>query len=186
MAVNAANNSVLRSRRFNFWLTVVAVVVLAAGLIAFVATHFNNTAKPENTAATGPVLPPPAPPQPNIKLPTSAWAVATKFLTTALPRTDLATAYKLSDASMHGGLSAKEWNTGNIQVPYFPTAKIIRYNWKHTNYRHPNEIAQNLILVPKKGSTQQDGTYLIILKKFGGQWKVDYFNVVGGPPVPSP
>lgn len=184
MAVNAAQ-SALRSRRVNFWLTVVAALVLVAGVIAFLATHFNNPGK-ENTAPTGPALPKPAPPQPDIKMPAEAWNVAKQFLFTALPRTDLATAYKLSDRSMHGGVSLAEWKTGSIQVPYFPTAKIVRYNWKNTNYAHPTEIAQNLILVPKKGASVNAGTYLIILKKIGGQWKVDYFNVVGGPPVPAP
>jgi hypothetical protein len=185
MAVNVGN-SALASRRFNRWLFVIASIVLIAGVVAVLVTFVGNTAKSENTAPTGPALPPPPPPQPNIKMPAAAWNVAKTFLFTALPRTDLATAWKVSDANVHGGLTFAQWKTGAIQPPYFPTAKVIRYNFKNTNYAHPNEIAQNLMLVPKKGSSARTQTYLIILKKFGRQWKVDYFNIVGGPPVPAP
>jgi hypothetical protein len=185
MAVNVVQ-SALSSRRFNRWLLVFGVIVLVAGIIAVVVT-FTNNSKSENSAPTGPPIKTATPAQPNIKMPAEAWNVANQFLFTALPRKSLASAYKLADASMLAGMSLREWKTGNIQVPYFPTAKVIRYNWKNTNYRHPSEIAQNLILIPRNSS----GTFrampsLIILKKIGGQWKVDYFGPVNGPPVPTP
>jgi hypothetical protein len=184
MAVNVVQTA-LSSRRFNRWLLVAGVLVLLAGIIAVVVT-FTSNSKTENTAPTGPPVKTAAPAQPNIEMPAAAWNVAKQFLFTALPRKNLAAAYKLADASMLGGMSLSEWKTGNIQVPYFPTARIIRYNWKNTNFRHPRAIAQNLILVPDKSSSQRALPFLIILKKIGGQWKVDYFNAVNGPPLPTP
>jgi hypothetical protein len=184
MAVNVVQTA-LSSRRFNRWLLVFGVVVLVAGIIAVVVT-FTNNSKTENTAPTGPPIKTGSTAQPNIKMPAEAWNVARRFMFTALPRKDLASAYKLADASMLGGMTLSEWKSGDIQVPYFPTAKIIRYNWKNTNYRHPREIAQNLILVPDKSSSTRPLPFLIILKKFGGQWKVDYLGPVSGPPLPTP
>ena len=183
MAVNVVQTT-LSSRRFNRWLLVLGVLVLLAGIIAVVVT-FTHNSKTENSAPTGPPIKTASPPQPNIKMPAEAWNVARQFLFTALLRKNLATAYKLSDASMRGGMSLAEWKTGNIPAPYFPTGKIIRYNWKNTNYRHPREIAQNLILVPQNSSTRPL-PFLIILKKIGGQWKVDYLGPVSGPSLPTP
>lgn len=185
MAVNVVQTA-LSSRRFNRWLLVLGSLVLVAGIIAVIVT-FTNNSKTENSAPTGPPIKTATPAQPSIKMPAEAWNVASQFLNTALPRKHLAAAYKLADASMLGGLSLGEWKTGNIPVSYFPTAKIIRYNWKNTNYRHPREIAQNVILVPGKSSGAfRPMPSLIILKKIGGQWKVDYFGPVNGPPVPTP
>jgi hypothetical protein len=185
MAVNVVQ-AALSSRRFNRWLLVLGSLVLVAGIIAVVVT-FTNNSKTENSAPTGPPIKAAPPAQPNIKMPAQAWNVASRFMFTALPRKHLATAYRLADASMLGGMSLSQWKTGSIQAPYFPTAKIVRYNWKNTNYRHPREIAQNVILIPGKSSgTFRPMPSLIILKKIGGQWKVDYFGPVNGPPVPTP
>jgi len=80
--------------------------------------------------------------------------------------------------------------TGNIQPPYFPTSRIIRYNWKNTNYTHPRDAALNLILVPTAKSGGRTQTFQIGLVKVGkgakAHWLVDYFNIVAGPPVPHP
>ena len=186
MAVNVVQTA-LSSRRLNRWLFVLGVLVLVAGVVAVVVTFTGNSSSTtDNTAPTGPPIKTSAPGEPNIKMPADAWNVARQFLFTALPRKNLATAYKLSDAAMRGGVSLEAWKTGDIPAPYFPTSKIIRYNWKNTNYRHPREIAQNLILVPQKGSSMRPLPFLMILKKVGGQWKVDYLNPVSNPPVPTP
>jgi hypothetical protein len=184
MAVNVVQ-AALSSRRFNRWLLAVGALVLVAGIIAVIVT-FTNNSHTENTAPTGPPIKTSATPPRNIKMPAEAWDVARQFLLTALPRKDLATAYKLADGSMRGGISLAEWKTGNIPAPYYPTGKIVRYNWKNTNYRHPREIAQNLFLIPKASSSVRPLPFLIILKKIGGVWKVDYVNPVNGPPVPTP
>jgi hypothetical protein len=192
MAVNVVQNA-LSSRRVNRWLFVLGAVVLAAGIIAIIATRVGgggSNAPAENANPTGPTIRGLEDAQKNIRFPTAAWNVAQKFIYTAVSRRNLAQSYALADENVRGGFTLAQWKTGNIPVTYFPTGKIIRYNWKNTNFAHPREAAVNLILVPPKGSTQRPGPYIIFVKKVGNgakaHWVVDYFGAVQGPPVPHP
>jgi hypothetical protein len=192
MAVNVVQNA-LSSRRVSRWLFVFAAVVLAAGIIAIIATRVgggNSSAPAENANPTGPTISGLEDAQKNIRFPAAAWKVAQKFIYTAVSRRDLAQSYALADENVRGGFTLKQWKTGNIPVTYFPTGEIIRYNWKNTNFAHPREAAVNLLLVPPKGSTMRPGPYIIFVKKVGNgakaRWLVDYFGAVQGPPVPHP
>jgi hypothetical protein len=192
MAVNVVQNA-LSSRRVSRWLFVLAAVVLAAGIIAIIATRVgggNSSAPAENANPTGPTISGLEDAQKNIRFPAAAWKVAQKFIYTAVSRRDLAQSYALADENVRGGFTLKQWKTGNIPVTYFPTGEIIRYNWKNTNFAHPREAAVNLLLVPPKGSTMRPGPYIIFVKKVGNgakaRWLVDYFGAVQGPPVPHP
>jgi hypothetical protein len=190
MAVNVVQNA-LSSRRFNRWLLVVGALVLAAGLIAILATKVgNNSGTTENANPTGPPIRELAKAQKNIRFPADAWKVVQQFVSTALARKNLSQAWAISDANVRGGLTLKQWMSGNIQPPYFPTSRIIRYNWKNTNYAHPRDAALNLILVPTANSGGRTQTFQIGLVKVGqgakAHWLVDYFNIVAGPPVPHP
>jgi hypothetical protein len=189
MAVNVVQNA-LSSRRLSRWLFVLAAVVLAAGIIAIIATRVgggdNSSAPAENVNPTGPAIRDIEKAQKNIRFPAAAWKVVQQFVYSAASRRNLAQSYALADDSMRGGLTLNEWKSGNIPVNYFPTSEIIRYNWKNTNFAHPREAAINVILVPPKGSTQRPGPFIVFVKKFGDRWKVDYFGAVQGPPVPHP
>jgi hypothetical protein len=201
MAVNVVQ-SALSSRRFNRWLLVLGALVLAAGIVAILVTKLGNdsgttekavppaTAAPTNAAPTGPSIAAAEKAQKNIRFPTDAWNVAKQFITTAAGRKNLAQAYALADANVRGGLTLKQWMTGNIPVPYFPTAKIIRYNWKNTNFAHPRDAAVNLILVPTAKSGLTSGPFLIEVVKVGkgakAHWLVDYFGAMRGVPLPTP
>jgi hypothetical protein len=187
MAVNVVQ-SALSSRRFNRWLLVIATIVLVAGVIAIVVTQFGNTApKTENPNPTGPPIALPKD-QPNIRFPAAAWKVAQTFIYSAVSRQNLAASYKLADPNVRAGFTLDEWKSGNIQVPYFPTSKIIRYNWKNGNYAHPRAVGQNIWLAPAKGSGQSLTPFWIELVKVGkgakAHWVVDYFGALRGPPVP--
>ena len=187
MAVNVVQTA-LSSRRFNRWLLVIATIVLVAGVIAIVVTQFGNTApKADNPNPTGPPVALPKD-QPNIRFPAAAWKVAQTFIYSAVSRKDLASSYRLADANVRAGLTLAEWKSGNIQVPFFPTSKIIRYNWKNGNYAHPRAAGQNVFLVPAKGSEQPVTPFWIELVKVGkgakAHWVVDYFGALRGPPVP--
>jgi len=178
----------LSSRRFNRWMLVIGTIVLVAGVVAIVVTKFGNTAKPEeNPNPTGPPIALPKD-QPNIRFPAAAWKVAQKFIYSAVSRQDLASSYKLADENVRAGFTLREWKSGNIQVPYFPTSKIIRYDWKNGNYAHPRAAGQNVWLVPAKGSGQTIAPFWIELVKVGkganAHWVVDYFGSLRGPPVP--
>jgi hypothetical protein len=191
MAVNVVQNA-LSSRRLNRWLLALGALVLAAGIIAIIATKVGGKNPPaENVNPTGPKISDIAKAQPNIRFPAAAWSVVKQFVFTALPRKNLARSYQLSDANMRGGFTLRQWKSGNLPgVPYFETGKVVRYNFKNTNYSHPRSAALNLILVPRKGSAMRPTPYIIFLKKFGrgasAHWRVDYFGTMQGPPVPSP
>jgi hypothetical protein len=192
MAVNVVQTA-LSSRRFNRWLFVLGTIVLVAGIIAIVVTKVGGSSSPAEKANPNPTGPPiseieKAPP--NIRFPKAAWKVVQKFVYGAVARKDLAGSYAVTDANMRGGFTLGQWKTGNIPVTNFPAAKIIRYNWKNTNFTHPREAALNLILVPPAHTAQRPQTFLIFVKKFGrgakAHWMVDYFNIVASPPVPTP
>jgi len=187
MAVNVVQTA-LSSRRFNRWLMMLGALVLLAGLIAILVTHFGNTAKKENATPTGPTLAAPKA-LPNIPFPKGAWNVTRQFVFSAVARKNLASSYALTDPSLRGGFTLKQWKTGTIPVPYFPVAKVYKYNWRNTNYAHPRDAALNLILVPTKASGMRAGTFQIGLAKVGrgahAHWVVNYFGAVQGPPVPA-
>lgn len=190
MAVNVVQ-SALSSRRFNRWLLVIGAVVLAAGIIAILVTKVgNNSGTTENVNPTGPPISALEKAEKNIRFPAAAWKVAQQFIASAPARKNLAQSYALADAKVRGGLTLKQWMTGNIPVPYFPSTKIIRYNWKNTNYAHPRDAAVNLILVPTaKSGLPRPAPFQIGVVKVGhgasAHWLVDYFGAVQGPPVPS-
>jgi hypothetical protein len=189
MAVNVVQ-SALSSRRFNRWLLVLGALVLVAGVIAILVTKVgNNSGTTENSNPTGPPIGKLEKNQKNIRFPAAAWNVAKQFIATAPSRKNLAKAYALADDNVRGGLTLAQWKTGNIPVPYFPTTKIIRYNWKNTNFAHPRDAAVNLLLVPTAKSGLQTGPFLIEVVKVGhganAHWVVDYFGAMRGVPVPT-
>jgi hypothetical protein len=190
MAVNVVQ-SALSSRRLNRWLLVLGALVLAAGIVAILVTQIGNNSSGNSSAnvnPTGPPIPAATKPQKNISFPAPAWKVAREFIMSATHRTNLARSYELADANVRGGLTLAEWKTGNIQVPYFPTAKIVRYNFRNTNFAHPRDAAVNLILVPTKKSGMRPTPFQVEVVKVGqgasAHWVVDYFGSMQGFPVP--
>ena len=187
MAVNVVQ-SALSSRRFNRWLFVLGALVLVAGIVAILVTQVgNNSGSTENANPTGPAIRTPKPVK-NIAFPAPAWNVAREFVMEATARKNLARAYALADDNVRGGLTLEQWKTGNIPVPYFPTEKIIRYNFKNTNFAHPRAAAVNLILVPTQKSGMREAPFQVGVVKVGNgasaHWVVDYFGSMQGVPVP--
>jgi hypothetical protein len=188
MAVNVVQ-SALSSRNFNRWLLWIGAAVLVAGVVAVLITYVGNTAKHEQVNPTGPAVKfTPTPKQ--IKFPEAAWKVAKEFAFTAVARKNLARSYGISDAQLRGGLTLKEWKTGTLPVIFYPTERIVRYNWKNTNYAYPREAQINVILLAKPSTGQKPLPAQIVLVKrgngAGARWVVDHFQPLGGPPVPAP
>ena len=189
MAVNAVQTA-LTSRRFNRWLLLLGALVLAAGVIAILATKVGSSGNTENANPTGPPIPAAAKAQPNIPFPKAAWQVAREFLVTAVARKDLAKSYAISHPDIRGGLTLKQWETGQLPVIYYPTANVYKYNWKNTNYAHPRDAQINVILTSSKASAQRPIYAQVGLTKIGSgsdaHWTVSYFSPLAGPPVPTP
>jgi len=189
MAVNVVQTA-LSSRRFNRLLLVLAAVVLVAGIVAVIATQIGNNGggSSESAAPAGPKIADTPKPQKNIRFPAAAWKVAHEFVVNVTQRRNLSRTYELADANARGGLTLAEWKTGSIPVPYFPTAKVIRYNFKNTNFAHPRDAAVNLLLIPTKKSGMKTAPFQIEVVKVGqganAHWVVDYFGSMQGVPVP--
>jgi hypothetical protein len=186
MAVNVVQ-SAISSRKFNKWFPWISGAVLVVGVIVFLGVHYSNTANPEPKEATGPPVQAAAPPQKNIAFPAAAWKVAREFVFTAVARKHLDEAYAITHPSLKAGVSRKEWRNGTLPVVYSPAAKILKTNWKNTNYAHPRDAQINVIIIPSKG---RQWNAQIGLTKVGqgsnAHWLVSYFQPLGGPPVPAP
>jgi hypothetical protein len=186
MAVNVVQ-SAISSRKFNKWFPWISGAVLVVGVIVFLGVHYSNTANPEPTQPTGPPVQAAAPPQKNIAFPAAAWKVAREFVFTAVARKHLDEAYAITHPSMKSGISKKEWRSGTLPVVYSPAAKILKTNWKNTNYAHPRDAQINVIIIPSKG--RRWNAQIGLLKVGQGSnahWLVNYFEPLGGPPVPTP
>ncbi len=165
-------------------------LILLAGIAAVLGTYFSNTAEVTTKNPTGPVIPEPIV-QKNVPFPDAAWRVAREFAFTAIARKHLAASYAITHPTLRSGYSLKQWETGTLpNLVFFPTAQILKYNWKNTNYAHPRDAQINVILLPTKASHQQPLTAQIGLRKVGTgsheRWLVDYFAPVSGPRVPTP
>ena len=190
MTVLEAPKRVVNSTRFKKLLPWVSALVLVAGIGTFLGVRYSNTAKVANPNPTGPAIPAEVP-QKNIKFPRAAWLVAREWAFTALPRKNLARSYALTAPSFRSGWTLKQWMTGTLpNIPVFPTAQILKYNWKNTNFAHPREAQINVILVSTKASKQMPVPAQIGLRKVGSgakaRWLVDYFSPVSGPRIPHP
>jgi len=198
MAVMERPRRLVNSRRLKTLLPWISALVLIAGIVAVIITYSNNGSSngPQATpnqrvGPANPPIPSAQVPSQNIPFPPAAWKVAREFMFTALARKDLGRSYEISDSALKSGFTLKQWQTGTLpNIPFFPTAKIVKYNWKNTNFVHAREAQVNVVLIPTKASKQQPITAQIALKKFGegsnAHWLVDYFSPVAGPRVPTP
>lgn len=167
----------------------ISAFVFLVGIGAFLGMHYSNTAKVSSANPSGPAIPVPVP-QKNIPFPPAAWRVAREFAFTAVSRQHLAEAYAITHPDLKGGISLKEWNSGNLPVQFIPVAQILKYNWKNTNYAHPRDAQINVILIPTKSSSMKAFfTAQIGMTKVGegsdARWLVSYFQLVSGPIIPT-
>jgi len=65
--------------------------------------------------------------------------IAQQFITTAVARKNLDTAYDLVGPQIKQGMMRSEWNTGNIAVIPFPVDKLDFAPFK-VDYAHPGDV----------------------------------------------
>src|SRR5690349_2177963 len=123
----------LQSPRFQRRLFAVALIVLAAGVIAFVSVKVGNRgdAKPVDRSPNAPK---------STKLNPQATRVAQEFILTAVARKNLRRAYDLAGPHIKQGQTLKEWMTGNIAVIPYPVAQLDIAPMK-VDYSYPTEAA---------------------------------------------
>ena len=187
--------SVLSSRKLQKALPWIAGGVLALGVITFlqVLNSPDKEAAPtqQNVAAQVAKEPKTVPPEPEAK------KLVTQFLNTAVDRDGsmavarkkLDAAWKISSPNVRGGLTKREWLTGNIPVVPYDVSSVerapVRLDWSY-----PNEASFAVMLLPKGNkSAEKPQTFFITVKKFGkganARWMVDYFAPYAPPVVPD-
>lgn len=125
-----------------------------------------------------------APKQIKAKPDPKAFQVARRFLQTAVLRQNLDVAYPLVSNEIKGGMTKKQWETGNIAVARYPATntKTAGFNvvWSYTT-----EMMTTVDLVAKKDSGVKPFVpFFLGLVRAGnkpnGHWLVNYFEPQGG------
>ena len=174
----------LQSPRLQRRIVWIAFAVLAAGVIAFVVTHYTNTAKSTQAPLTPNVPVKDVSKNPKtIKLEPQATKVAREFILTAVARKDLRKAWTLAGPMIRQDMTLKQWLTGNIPVIPYP-ADAIDFAPMKIDYSYPKEALIEVALLPKKGANVKGQLFGMQLDKISGHWVVQSWVPRGTPPVP--
>jgi len=147
------------------WAPWLGAIVLAAGVAyAIVAFFPKNHAAPTSAAAasSAPAVKPTKPKK--VPLSKDATAVARQFLQTAVARTDLDAAWKISGPDLRGPLTHAQWMTGNIPVVPYPMASLAVARFK-IDYSYADQALLEVALLPKTGAKIKPQTFYLGLKK---------------------
>jgi hypothetical protein len=179
------NGGFLSSRTFNRALPWIAGAVLLLGVLAFWQTRSGAKSTPE-TFQEGQVVNPSA--DKTVPLPPEARQIAVQFIKTAVVRKNLREAWTISGPNIRGGLTLRQWMTGNIPVvPYLDAA--VNESQVKVDWSFPGDVSLQVVMQPKKGSKEKPQVFFIGLKKVGSganaKWLVDYWAPYAPPPIPS-
>ena len=118
-----------------------------------------------------------------------AYKVARTFMETAVLRKNLDTAYPLVDHELKGGLTKKQWETGNIPVDPYPAGNIKTAGFEVV-WSYKTQLMLLVDLVAKKGSGSNIRPHLPFWlglvrahNKPNGKWLVNYWVPDYTPPV---
>jgi hypothetical protein len=170
------------SRKVIQWLPWIAALVFVAGGVAFLIAFFGNTAEERSIAPTGngavqdvSGVPKTVPVDPDARM------VAGKFITTAVTRKDLKTAWSLTEPNGYlrpPGLTFKQWMTGNIPVQVFPAEAIDAASYR-VESSFKNELTLNVYIFAKPKSGIKSQAFFIVLHPSGTgknkRWLVNNF-----------
>jgi hypothetical protein len=164
-------------------------LVLVAGIVAVVIVFaFRDSAPKEAATPLTPGKPTVVNPNPKeVPVPRAAKLVAGKFILTAVQRKHLDQAWKLAGPGVRGGLTYKEWLTGNIPVvPWFGQIGTAPLS---VDYSYRNEVAFTIVIAPKKGTQGQADTFKMVLQPRGKgakkHWVVQEWVPYEPPPIPA-
>jgi hypothetical protein len=161
-----------RARKLAPW---IGGLLLVAG-IAVAIVHFapNRNAAPQavsKTPARAPVK------EKTVRLSEAQTSLARQFVKTAVGRSDLAAAWRIAGPNVRGGLTYKEWLTGNIPVVPYPVASVAQARFK-VDYSYANEALLEVALLPKPGAKIKGQVFYLGMKRVPGpggkrHWVVD-------------
>lgn len=174
--------SIVNGRRLDRVLPWVGAAVLAAGVATFLVVYFGRSDSSSAPTTQQVVVKKRTP----VPLPSDARHVAIAFLRSAVSRKDLAASYDMATPTLRQGLSRKEWMSGNIPVPYYPSNASTLKNAGYTiDYSYPRDVQLELDVGAPKGDKMASVTFLVGLVKRHGRWLVDYWGTQSHVPVPN-
>ncbi len=161
----------------------VGLGVFVIGAAALVFVFFRNTghvipnklsnqpaqvAKPEHSVAVSPEI----------------IRVMRKFIATAVVRKNLDEAYTIVGPDIRGGLTKKEFESGNIPVVPYPAADIEHIPYT-IDYSYQDQARLEVGLNPTADSAgTRRLTFFIGFQKIHGHWVVNYWAPRYHPPLP--
>ena len=157
-------------------------MLVAAGAATLVALTYPNTGEREVFTPGKPKITheePPATPLPKGQL-AGSQRVLSKFVISAVYREHVERSYDLVTPLVRGGLTRKEWRTGDIPVPPFPADAVAVAKSKLV-YSHRNLARYEVLLYTKPTAQLLPLLYSIELTRTArGHWLVDYAMPLGG------
>lgn len=171
-------------RRFVIW-GILAIVAGAIIAVAAVSIH-NPSSAPHGGPATIVAQPKHARFTRAEKRQVSK--VLAAFLSTAVARRHVASAWPLVGPQLKSGLTRREWDTGSIPVQPYPVANKGLGKWESVEYSYRNAVGLSVLIFPTPGSGQAPATADVdVIKNHQGRWVVNYFmpNKYHGNPVPA-
>jgi hypothetical protein len=171
------------SARLQRRLSLLAALILTAGVVAFSVTYVGGT----GTSQERPLSNEPAQvftPRTQVPLDKEARKVAGRFILTAVARENLGESYDLAHPELRQGMTKREWLTGNIPVVYYPAQAIETATFK-VDESYPDEAILEVALLPKDSSKVKPQIFFIGLKKAGKTWQVSYWVPRAAPAVPN-
>ncbi len=117
----------------------------------------------------------------------TAYKVARTFISTAVLRKNLDQAYTLVNPDIRGGLTRKQWDTGNIPVIPYPAGNAKTAGFEVVN-SYKTQMTLIVDLVAAKGANVRPHLpFFIGLVRAGGKpkgrWLVNYWQADYTPPV---
>jgi hypothetical protein len=186
----SAVQGILSSRGVNRWLPWFAGLVLAAGVITFLVTHYSNTAESQETPISNkPAVVPKT--EKSAPLPAVAKSVAARFIDAGVRRQNAVVAYQLSGPDIRQGQTLAEWkrdwNNPNLGVPIvpYPAAPNAALN---VEYSYVNSALVDFALTPKDGAKVKNQLFKMELIRIGApghkHWVVNAWYPWEPPRIP--
>jgi hypothetical protein len=150
------------------------ILALLGGGIAAAVLLIGNTNAPPQVFHDEPAQVTPV--QKKVPLSDEAKHVAMRFVQTAVARKNLAEGWLLSGPVLRGGLSRKEWLTGNNPVVPYPIDELDVAPYK-VDYSYADSALLELALLPKKNAGVRAQVFFLRLEKIrdagGEHWVVN-------------
>jgi hypothetical protein len=166
-------------------LVTISVIVLVAGVVVYASSR--NGVKVADAPGSALASQPNAEKLygPKIAVPKRALATAKRFIDAAVLRKDVAAAWAISTANVHGGLTKARWDSGVIPVVPYPREKFGGARFKVDRSRQRDILLEVLLSSHKVGVAPVD-FFMELVPGGGGRWVVQNYAPRGvNPPLPA-